>query len=324
MKYFLPLLAVLLFVSTSDARQDPSIRARAVEMLERANGISMSPKMPNVERTDVFQVLDTSSAVREGTFIRETVQGAGRREETTFGDYHAVDVVTDSGLSTVRSSELRPAEVITLVRITPIWLLRFADDDVVRAIVDKAGEGEQKLRCIEFDTIRGQRDDSNEICVDAATGTLARQRIGSQLVEYSEFFSFAGAQFPGEIRYSSFGVPKLRISQRMIELQDTSENVLAAPPNSSLRAWCTTFKRAVAQSMPQPKEGNGGAAIDVLVRGIIGRDGRVHEAVVQSTERPDLGTEAAALVQQWTFSPAVCNGNVSTEEATFVVHFHGR
>jgi len=323
MKYFLSVCALFL-VSTSNAAQDPTVRAQAVELIERANGISMSPKMPNVERTDVFQVLDTSSGAREGTFTRETVQGAGRREETTFGDYHAIDVFTESGLSTLRSSELRPPEVVTVMRITPIWLLRFADDDVIRSIVDKAGDEDQKLRCIEFDTIRGQRNENNEICVDAVAGTLGNQKIGNQLVEYSDFFSFAGARFPGRIRYSSFGVPKLEITQRMTELEDASQNVLAAPPNAGLRAWCTTFKRAVGQSMPQPKEGNGGSVVDVAIRGIIGVDGRVHEAVVQSSERPDLGAEALSLVRQWTFSAAVCNGEPSTEEATFIVHFHGR
>jgi outer membrane biosynthesis protein TonB len=50
----------------------------------------------------------------------------------------------------------------------------------------------------------------------------------------------------------------------------------------------------------------------------------VHQAVVQSAERPDLGAEALTLVQQWVFSPAVCDGRPSTEEATLVMHFQRR
>jgi len=76
--------------------------------------------------------------------------------------------------------------------------------------------------------------------------------------------------------------------------------------------------------MPQPKEGRGGRDIDVAIRGIIGQDGKVHQAVVQSAEREDLDTEALAIVRQWVFTPAVCNGQPNDQEVTFIVHFHGR
>ena len=33
---------------------------------------------------------------------------------------------------------------------------------------------------------------------------------------------------------------------------------------------CKTYRRAYGQSMPQPKPGNGGGDVDVVVRGLIG------------------------------------------------------
>jgi hypothetical protein len=324
MKYVLCVLAGVLLMPAKSAEQDPQVRVEAVQMLERANGASMSPKLPNLERTDVFRVLDTSAPAREGTFTRVVVQGAGRREETTFGDYHAINVFTAAGVSTARSSELRPAEVATVMRLTPVLLVRFADDDVIHAIVDKADSSGHQVYCIEFDTIRGQRIENNEICINAANGTLASQKIGSELLEYSEYFPFAGARFPGKIEYSLDGVRKLEITQTMEDLNDATENVLAAPANASVRVWCKTFRRAIGQSMPQPQEGRSGRDIDVAIRGIIGMDGKVHQAVVQSAERADLGAEALGLVQRWAFTPAVCNGKPNAEEATFIVHFHGR
>jgi hypothetical protein len=324
MKYVFCALIGLLLVPAQSAGQDPAIRTEAVQLLEKANGLSMSPKLPNLERTDVFHVLDTSSPVREGTFTRVVIQGLGRREETAFGDYHTIDVFTDAGLSTVRTSELPPPEVHTVMTITPVYMVSFADDDVIHSIVAKAGAGGQKLQCIEFDTIRGRRIENNEICVDAASGTLASLKIGNRLIEYSDFFPFAGALLPGKISYSRDGVPKLDITQTMEELKEATENVLAAPPNASVRTWCTTYKPAMGESMPQPKAGYNGRDIDVAIRGIIGQDGKVHQALVQSAESPELGAEALALVQQWQFAPAVCDGKPNPEEATFIVHFHGR
>jgi hypothetical protein len=177
MKFFLCALGGFLLLPAGISAQDPAVRSEAVQLLEKANGLSLSPNLPNLERTDVFQVLDTSSPVREGTFTRRVIQGVGRREEATFGDYHAINIWTQSGLSTVRTSEVPPAELYTVRSITPIYSVSFADDDVIHAIVDKAGVADQKLKCIEFDTIRGQRIENNEICVDAVQGTLASRKL---------------------------------------------------------------------------------------------------------------------------------------------------
>ncbi len=212
MKSVLKVLPLILFTAIPASAQDPELRREAVQLLERANGVSLSPKLPNLERVDTFRVFDSSSGPQEGTFTRVVVQGTGRREESRFGEYHSLDIWAGGHLATVRSSELPPAEINAVMRLTPIYLLRFADDDVIHAIVDKAAVG-KKIWCIEFDTIRGQKIENN---------------------------------------------------------------------------------------------------------------GKVHEAVVQSAERPDLGAEALALVQQWVFTPAVCDGNPNTQEATFIVHFHGR
>src|SRR3989440_8200096 len=160
---------------------------------------------------------------------------------------------TRERLATVRTGELPPPEIDTVMQLTPIYLVQFADDDVIRAIVDKAAGG-KKIRCIEFDTIRGQKIENNELCVERGNGTLVLEKIGNDLIENSEFFSFAGELLPAKIIYSFAGVPKLEISQAVTELTDASENVLAEPPEAQLRNFCKTFRRAIGTSMPQPKE----------------------------------------------------------------------
>src|SRR5207245_10523866 len=114
----------------------------------------------------------------------------------------------------MRTGELLPPESNTVMRLTPIYLLRFADDDVIHAIVDKAAVG-KKIRCIEFDTIRGQKIENNELCVDHSNGTLVLEKVGDELIENSEFFSFAGELGPGKIDYSVADVLKLEISETL-------------------------------------------------------------------------------------------------------------
>jgi hypothetical protein len=319
----LKVLPLILLTAIPASAQDQELRREAVQLLEHANGVSLSPKLPNLERLDTFRVFDSSSGPQEGTFTRVVVQGTGRREESRFGAYHSLNIWSGGHLATMRTSELPPPEINTVMRLTPIYLLRFADDDVIHAIVDKAAGG-KKIRCIEFDTIRGQKIDNNEFCVDPGNGTLVLEKVGNELIENSDFFSFAGELVPAKISYSFAGVRKLEISQTLTELTDASVNVLAAPPEAQIRNFCKTYRRAIGTSMPQPAAGKGGRNIDVAIRGIIWTDGKVHEAVVQSADYPDLGAEALALVQQWVFTPAVCDGNLNTQEATLILHFHGR
>ena len=185
MKSVLKVLPLILFTAIPASAQEPELRREAVQLLERANGVSLSPKLPNLERVDTFRVFDSSSGPQEGTFTRVVVQGTGRREESRFGEYHSLDIWAGGHLATVRSSELPPAEINTVMRLTPIYLLRFADDDVIHAIVDKAAVG-KKIRCIEFDTIRGQKIENNELCVDHSNGTLVLEKVGDELIENSE------------------------------------------------------------------------------------------------------------------------------------------
>jgi TonB family protein len=74
----------------------------------------------------------------------------------------------------------------------------------------------------------------------------------------------------------------------------------------------------------QPKAGSGGQDLVIVVRGIISRDGKVREAVVQNSKRPDLNPEALSVIQKWLFTPALCNGHPATSEASFTLHFQGR
>jgi Gram-negative bacterial TonB protein C-terminal len=324
MKTLLRSLPLVLSIFTTASAQDPEVRRQAVELLERAHAAGMPANLPNLERLDTFRVLDSSSGPREGTFTRVVVQGTGRREEASFGDYHSTVVWTRGGnVATVSSHKVAPAEIETVVNITPIRLVSFNGEDVIHRIVTKAVGG-KNARCIEFDTIQGQKIENNELCFDSTNNSLILEKTGDDLIENSDFFSFAGGFFPARITYSFAGVRKLEISQTMTELTDAPENALIAPPGAMTTHFCRTWRRAIGISMPQPKAGNGGRDYDVVVRGLIESDGKIHDAVVQSAELPDLGGEALDLIKQWRFSPLICEGEPGQIEGNFVLHFHGR
>jgi hypothetical protein len=321
----LPLLLTAFLIAPSPASaQDEKLRSQAIAILERANSVSLSPNIPNLERVDEFRAFSPNSSAREGSFSRVVVQGIGRREETTFGDYHVINIWKDNVLETTRPNTVAPAEVSIVMRITPILLVRLDQSDVVQSITERRENG-MPIQCIGFVTIVGQNRQDNEVCVDAATGAIVSEKLAGSLTEYSNFFSFAGALYPANIKYSNIGGGlTLEISQTMRAPDDSTANVLAAPPDATTLKRCTTFRRAIGQSMPQPSRGNGSHDYDVVVRGLIGSDGKVYYALVQSSQWQDLNAEALSVIAQWSFLPSMCDGHPNTVEASFLLTFRGR
>ena len=322
---FAPIVLALLVSTPSLFAQDFQLREEAVRLLERANVVSIPPNLPNLERTVRFRVLDSASGPQEGTFTRVVVQGTGRRDEVVFGDYHLINVWLWTGghLATTRTSEVSPPVIHDVERLTPISLVMFDDEDVINAITDSLADG-RPVRCIQFSTVAGTKRDENELCVDSVNGTLVSEKLGNQLIENSQFFPFANALYPGRVTYTYAGIPRLEISQSMAELTEVTPDVLAAPSDAQIRDFCKTFRRAFGISKPQPKPGEGGGDTDLVLRGVIGEDGKVHDAVVQYSDRPDLNSEALSVIQQWVFTPAMCDGRPVSNSASFTLHFRAR
>jgi hypothetical protein len=302
--------------------QDLKLRAEAVRLVEHANAVSSSPKLPDLERVDTFRVLN-EDGVKDGSFSRAVIQGVGRREEYRFGEYRLLNIWTQRQVAVAGTPHVMPAELVNVLRITPIYLVSFDSQDVIRRISSRDFNG-RPAQCIEFDTIHGERSDNNEICVDQANGAFLLEKLNGETIENSEFFAFVGALLPGKLVYSSGGIPRIEITQTMTPLSGSNANVLAAPPESSLHRICTTYRRPFGLSMPQPKTGNGGTTSDVIIRGMAGVDGKLYDPVVQSSDRRDLNAEAIEIAKQWTFTPAMCDGHADAHEVDFTLQFQGR
>ncbi|HEY6763914.1 MAG TPA: TonB family protein [Candidatus Sulfotelmatobacter sp.] len=304
------------------ASQDVKVREEAVRLLEVAHQVSASPNLPNLERVDLFRAFG-SEETREGSFRRMLLQGTGERDEYLFGDYHLVNVWKGDQVAISGASQIVPPELSNVLRITPIQLVFFDGEDVIHSIIARDING-HRSRCIEFDTVRGQRTDNNEICVAVDTGVLLASRLGPELIENDDFFSFAGELIPAKISYTFAGVKKLEITQTMTLLNHPPENLLDAPGGAQMQRPCKTYRRPFGQSMPQPKTGNGGTSVDVIISAMVDASGRVHDASVRRSERPDLNDEALAVAKQWIFTPSLCEGKPKSEEVEFTLHFQGR
>lgn len=78
------------------------------------------------------------------------------------------------------------------------------------------------------------------------------------------------------------------------------------------------------ETSPTPAKGTGQSNVDVIVRGVVEADGRLHRTLIDRSDRPDLNAEALDAVAQWTFTPALCDGRPNATMVTVAVHFFGR
>ncbi len=306
--------------------EDVKLREQAVHLMEVANAVSLTGGLRDYEQLVTFAVHDLlTGSVKEGTFTRVSAGADGRREEYTFGDYHAIRVLSGDRLSDSRTGE-EPAEIRELLRYIPIHLGRFDQEDVIRSIEDMNVLG-RPAKCINFETHFGSEMQANQICVDTERGALLRWHIGDELIENSQYFQIANLWEPGHIRRFVRGALQFEIEQRMTATEVPVDANAFSPVSGHWQRMfgCKNQRRAVGISMPMPPAGTAGTGtVDVIVHGYIWDNGTVQPITIESSQRPDLNAEALKLVATWKFLPLMCNDKPATTVADFVVHFQSR
>jgi hypothetical protein len=293
--------------------------------MEIANAVSLFDGLPAYEATVTFRVHEPDGTVKNGTYTRVSAGPGAHRDETTFGDYHTVKVVSGDRISQ-SSTTKTPPEVRDLKRHLPIVVGEFDQSDVVHAIRERNVLG-RPGKCIEFDTLTNGAPQQNEICVDTERGVVLTWRVGDDYVENTDFFRLANLYEPGHIRHYLRNQLHMEIDQQIKLIDGAVDPNVFNPPSSqwSTMVPCTTDRRPVAVFTPQPPPGkNGDRIVDVVVHGKIGEDGAVHGAVVDSSPDASLEAEALRVIATWKFLPLLCNGEAAALVSDFVLHFQGR
>ena len=319
-------VAVCAFLVSASFGEDAQLRARAFELVERAQDVS-APRhsAPVVNETVLtFRALGADGSMREGSYSRVFAGPTGTRQEFTSADFHLVQIDLPDRAAFIGRSRVLPAEFREMLRLLPIQLWRLDHEDVVREIRKTAHKGVD-AQCVLFDTIRGADTENNELCFEARTGAQIYARTGKMELENSAFFDFSNARLPGHIMQYRNGtlIMDVQLTRRVIT-DELSPDMFTPPAAADVGMRCQTYRRAFGQSMPQPAAGNGGTVTEVVVHAVIGFDGKVQEAAVEDSDRPDLNEEALKTARTWAFTPAMCDGQPNTQEANLVIRFQGR
>jgi len=312
-------------VLRSDAApaEDPQVRAEAVRLSERAMML-MTPVWPANEEFFDFRVLQPAAGeAAEGTIRIGVRTPVNKRWEFTFGTYKFIAIQNGSERATYRSESTEPAALSSVRKLLPRFGGRFEPADIIRRVGDSTVDG-HPARCIDFDTVKGDSQQSVQFCVDAQSGFLVSVRQGDETIRQSAYYRFNDASLPGHIERWVGDVKLIEIDSRVVVRTEFSPEYFDYPLEAKIDHACRASHRAFADHSPQPApKALSMEAITVRVHGRVGVDGKPAALKVLDVVRPDLAEEAVRVVSGWTFHPAMCEYQPSTQEMDFEVTFKG-
>ena len=303
--------------------EDPQLRAEAEHLMERAVMLT-TPVWPANEEFVNFRVLHPAPGEAIEGALRIGVRTPGnKRWEFTYGGYQYIRVQDGPEFATYRSQPGEPAALTSVRKLLPAFHGRFDSADLIRAVSDATVEG-RAARCIDFDTLKGDQQQSGQVCVDSQAGFLLTVRIGDETIHQSAYFRFNNAWLPGHIERWVADDKLLELDMKVVVRTDYPPEYFTYPTDAHIEHACQEFHRAFADHTPQPEPRTGSNdVVTIGVHGRIGKDGKPTDLKVLDAARPDLAGEAVRIVSGWTYHPAMCVYDAASQETDFEVTFKG-
>ena len=303
--------------------QDMKLREEAINIVQRGTQLGQAAVWGTMRGSATFRATMPDGKEVDGSYSILRITEDDFRIEVQTPDFHAVWLRHEGKGIRWSSKEVTPPAALVVLQSLPGRVPKLVSQDVVRAILTTEAGG-RVARCIEFDSITGEKTSANQICADAQTGAILSVRRGAVSIGYSRFFPYHEALIPGLVVYTENDL-KVEMEFSVEEEHgpvDPAE--FEAPPGVQLAPVCREFRAAIPNFAPQPEIGSGKGVTDVVVRAGVRKDGTVSAALVQSSSRPDLNEEALRVARRWTFAPEMCNGKPGISNVAIVLHFQGR
>ena len=247
-----------------------------------------------------------------------------KRWEFVYGAYKLLQVQNGPEYASYRTAAVEPAVVTAVRKMLPVYHGQFDSSDIIRKISEAHFDG-AAARCVDFDTIRGTFQETGQVCLDASSGFLLSIRQGKETIRQSAYYRFNDASLPGLIERWVGDEKIFEIESKIIVRTDFEPEYFDHPPDAKIMTQCRSFQRAYADQTPQPEPKTySQELVNVKLHGKVGKDGKPMSLKLLSLGvRQDLADEALKIVANWTFHPAQCDYQASTQEMDFEVVFRG-
>lgn len=268
-----------------------------------------------------FKIIKEDGSAVDGTYLETWVSKTQWRRETTLGDFRRAEVASGKKIWRLDSATAAPDHLADILGYSS--RLTFSNiggsqqgGRKVGAIEDQEIRG-VSLRCVETDPDR--RGARSALCFDKASGKLVAElrplQVGARIAAKTCIFS----------DYQKFGNRLVAKSYQCYEdgrlrLRAVAEVAMEPAPDPASFAPLEGAKESVNCLGPVTP----GTLVDrvspksplastvrkslVVINGVIGIDGKLHELKVTSSPDPDFDQAALEAVRQWKYKPYTCDG----------------
>jgi TonB family protein len=262
----------------------------------------------------------------EGKYLEIWVSTRRWRREVTFGDYHLVQVSdpADEKHSWVvepKSGLGSGKEMLEFAQLKDLH--QFLNPKRVFQI-SKNG---LQLACVE-NKGRDEHSGENIACLDTGSGALQSVEHSSNgltwQADYSQYMPFGAYTFPRTMKFGSAdGSASLEFSVTDLVSEPTYDAaIFSRPENSEHRSVCTSAEPPRLIDAPSPEYPRGPSGSHVVAIGVIVEtNGRPRDIKVLRSEGQAFDSAAIRAVQNWTFTPASCDGEPFPASGNLEVSF---
>lgn len=312
--------------------KDADARTRATALFAKALAASdlRAPGSPPFEVRGTITVKQRFGKPIVGSYSLEWASPEKWREEIHIADYTRIRV---GGKNQYWQSHTTPYEVLSVLELSRaldflkelhVWSNAAAVADLKSIKFHDQKMHGAKLHCVTL-TPEGPNPRS-DFCFDPATETLATINILGQ-IEFSNFISFEGKHFPGNIREEVKAADPLTFDVNSISpLSSVADADFQPPEGSTVWPSCDApdalpiIKSQVPPSYPDKDKlaHKDGTVFTYLV---IGADGQTTDLKVLSAPDQLLANSALTSIATWKYAPETCSGMPVPVETFIAINY---
>ncbi|MGB6876610.1 MAG: energy transducer TonB [Candidatus Acidiferrales bacterium] len=264
-----------------------------------------------------------------GSYLLEWSSPDKWREEIQFANYIRIRVGGNDQYWQSRTTPYEAQPVLELdrgldfLKSMHVWSKpeAIADLNTVKLHQEKV-EG-TKSDCVTL--ILKQLNYGPDYCFDPVKGVLVLDRRSS--TEFSEFTSFAGKLFPGNIHIKEeSAAPVTFVVNSIAPLGSTNSADFQPPDDSASWPYCDapdSLEKVIQQVGPvyPDSERLNHTQGTVFFYAVIGTEGWLHDLKVLSAPDSGLADSAVTALGHWQYAPETCHGTPIPVETLIAIHF---
>ena len=329
----LVLIAVLSVARCACGQSDKDLAARAQATALFAKALSVSdlraPGSPPFEMRATINIEQSRHKPPiQGTYLLEWASPEKWREEIHLPNYARIRVGGKNQYWQLRNPfyEIQPVleldYALDFLKGLHVWSEPGAIAGLGGFKLHQAKVERIKSDCVTL--IRKGQQGGGDYCFDPVKGVLVLYRPST---EFSEFTSFAGKLFPGNIRVTQESAAPIAFVVNSISALASAAPTDFQPADGST-SWPSCHDPDALPNgiqMPAPvypmAERHAGVEGTVFVYAVIGTDGLLHNLQVLSAPESGLANAALAALAQWRYTPETCQGTPVPVETLLKIVF---